>query len=266
MGTVKQGETSSERVVETAESQLGRHEHGGANRGDCETYQNFYGSFSVGQPWCGCFVGWVWGQVDPAWKALASPSTAIMSTIAQSQKLTCAPCPGAAFVIPGVHTGLLHHDLGGGVWKTIEGNSGDAVGFRQRSLAGTVVYAPPGLADGAISTPPTTTWYFIEDPASKRVYGGWASAAARDQAFAALSKRLGHELRRFRDPAATAAPFFIEDPAETPRFYGGWTSKAARDHALDNLQRKLGRTLRPFSKAKAAAGTGAKADDLGKVD
>ena len=61
MTTVKQpARTMSEHVLDIAESQVGRHEHGGANRGDCEIYQRFYGEFYVGKAWCGCFVGWVW--------------------------------------------------------------------------------------------------------------------------------------------------------------------------------------------------------------
>jgi hypothetical protein len=256
--------TLSERIQEVAESQLGRHEHGGANRGDCEPFQRFYGDFYVGLPWCGCFVGWVWGQVDPAWKALASPSTAIMCQIARQQNLISAPRPGAAFVICGTHTGLLHHDLGGGVWKTIEGNSGDAVNWKQRSLAGLVIYSPPGLADSAPA--PDTIRYFIEDTASKRLYGGWAAAADRDRAMTTLARSLGHGLRPFRDPTHPQSPFFIEDPTETPRFYGGWASKAARNAAQQNLERKLGRKLRPFRRTLAADGTPAVADELGKVD
>jgi len=211
-------------------------------------------------------VGWVWGQVDPEWKGLASPSTALMGDIARSKGLTCTPRPGAAFVIYGVHTGLLHHDLGGGIWKTIEGNSGDSVAWRQRDVAGTIVYAPPGLDDGAAAPALDETWYFIEDPASTRVFGGWVSAADRDRAQAVLEKRLGHALRRFRDPGNARAPYFVEDPTQTPRFYGGWSSKAARDAALKNLEQKLGRTLRPFSRTRPATRGTAAADDLGKVD
>ena len=43
MTTVKQpARTMSEHVLDIAESQVGRHEHGGANRGDCEIYQRFW--------------------------------------------------------------------------------------------------------------------------------------------------------------------------------------------------------------------------------
>jgi hypothetical protein len=258
--------TLSQQVLEVAESQVGRHEYGGPNRGDCELYQRYYGEAYVGLPWCGDFVGWVWGQVNPDWKALASPSTGLMCQIAHDQGLTCEPRPGAAFVICGVHCGLLHHDLGGGVWKTIEGNSGDAVNWRQRALGGYTIYAPPGLSPAAMPTP-DETWYFIEDPGSLRVYGGWDSFGARKRAKVRLEARLGHPLREFRDPANHNTPFFLEDPKATPRFYGGWAIQAARKRALQNLQRKLGRELRPFSQVRVASGNApATADDLGKVD
>lgn len=255
--------TLSQRVLEVAESQIGRHEYGGPNRGDCELYQRFYGEAYVGLPWCGDFVGWVWGQVNPDWKQLASPSTALMCTIAHDQGLVCSPRPGAAFVICGVHTGLLHHDLGGGVWKTIEGNSGDAVNWRQRSIGGYTVYSPPGLAPGPMPAP-QETWYFIEDPGSVRIYGGWASRGARDRAQAALEARLGRHLRPFRDPSHPRAPYFVEDPAATPRFYGGWALRSGRDAALRNLGRRLGRSLRPFAQTRSPAVP--VADQLGKVD
>src|SRR6476619_3040865 len=115
----------------------------GSNRGPCEKYQSIYGQSYLGCFWCGCFVGWVWMQVDASWKSLASPATSIMCDIATGQGLECSPRPGAAFVICGTHTGLLHSPLGGGSWRTIEGNHSDQVSWGTRSLDGMTVYAPP---------------------------------------------------------------------------------------------------------------------------
>jgi hypothetical protein len=261
--------TLSEKILQVAESQLGVFESGGPNLGGCERYQDPWGSWMRGQPWCGAFVAWCWEQAGAEGMKLASPSTATMCDIAQGQGLTGPPRPGAAFVFCGKHTGLLHHDLGGGVWKTIEGNSGDAVNWRQRSFEGAVIYGPPGLeaAAAAPAAPATKTWYFIEDLRSKRLYGGWASQESCDDAFKILDKRLKGKLRRFKDPTNPAAPFFIEDTSQTPRYYGGWTSKAARDEALKTLEKRLGHRLRAFSRKRpVAAPRAAAAQPMGKVD
>jgi hypothetical protein len=249
--------TLADQVIAVAESQIGVHESPmGSNRGGCEKYQLLYGQSYLGCLWCGCFQGWVWAQVDPSWKSLASPSTADACKIADEQGLHCPPSPGAAFVICGTHVGLLHSDLGGGSWRTIEGNHGDQVAWSTRALDGMTIYAPPGL--GERGKPEQATWYFLQDTELKRAdgrrayYGGWSSSGARDERMATLETSLGHELRPFRDDHFSS-PFFIDNSFAIAEVYGGWSVKGSRDEARETLEARLGRPLRPFSETRDAA-------------
>jgi hypothetical protein len=245
--------TFAERVVDIAESQVGVHEWGGSNRGGCEKYQRPWGSWMVGQPWCGAFVAWVWKQAGLNGMRFASPSTAVMCSKASSMGLRCSPRPGAAYVICGVHTGLLHHSVGGSVWRTIDGNSGDAVSWRTRDISRYVIYAPPELSGGAPAAPTVTKiWYYIEDVAMKgvREFGGWASKDSRNQAYAKKRRELGYDLRRFmREYPNPDAPYYFEDVTKPLRYYGGWRTKAGRDEALKALEKKYKRDMRPFSRS-----------------
>lgn len=256
--------TMGDRIVAFAESQVGvREDPLGSNTGGCEKYQKLYGDWYVGKAWCGCFVGWVWTSVNRSWKQLASPSTAVMCDIANARGLVIPPQPGAAFVICGVHTGIITDYIGQGIWRTVEGNSGDAVNIRQRSLAGLTIYGPPGLAKEYTPTkPPVKRNYWIEDPRQIRYYGGWGSAAVRDHQQRILEARLGKKLRKFKDPKRSA-PYMLED-VSVKQYYGPWSTKEARDSAGVTLRKRLGR-LRYFS-TEATATTVAVVDDLGKVD
>lgn len=259
--------TLAQKIIKVAESQIGVHEYGGANRGGSERYQRPYGAWMVGQPWCATFVGWCWGQAGvPGWKNIATPSTGQNCSIARSRGLVCPPKPGAAFVMCGTHTGLLHHYLGNGVWKTIEGNSGDAVAWRSRSLGGLLIYAPPGMS-GAVEPPRPVmeTWFYLEDVAVKEYYGGWGSKSARDKAQRSLEKKLGFKLRPFRDDSNKKAPYFLQNP-RVSQFYGGWSSKKARASAKKQLEKKLKRKLREFSEQRPSKREGSgRPDALGKV-
>ena len=254
-------------VLDIMEGEVGIHENPwGSNKGGCEKYQKPWGSWMIGQPWCGAWVAWVWKQAGMDGMDLADPSTATMCNIASNEGLKCSPRPGAAFVICGTHTGILHHDLGGGVWKTIEGNSNDQVQWRQRSLAGYTIYAPPEIKSGAAPPPPTTTWYYVEDVHQKgiREFGGWSSAKARDSVLKDMENP-GHYRAFKRDYPSKETPYFFEDPSQSERYYGGWTSKEGRDKSLKSLEEQFGRTMRPFSVQKKSGG-GASADEGGKVD
>jgi len=254
-------------VLDIMEGEVGVHESPwGSNRGGCEKYQKPWGSWMIGQPWCGAFVAWVWDRAGMDGMGLADPSTATMCNIASNKGLKCSPRPGAAFVNCGTHTGILHHDMGGGVWKTVEGNSNDQVQWRQRDLGGWTIYAPQEIKSGAAPPPPTTTWYYIEDVHQKgiREFGGWATAKARDSVLRDMENP-GHYRPFKREYPDPDAPYFFEDPSKSERYYGGWTSKSGRDKSLISLEEQFDRTMRPFSRQLASSGS-ASADDMGKVD
>jgi len=257
----------AQKVCNIAEGQVGVHESPmGSNKGGCEKYQRPWGTWMVGQPWCGAFVAWVWEQAGLDGMGLADPSTATMCNIASNEGLKCSPRPGAAFVDCGTHTGLLMYDMGGGVWKTIEGNTSDQVAWRQRSLGGWTIYAPEQIKSGGSPPPPKTTWYYIEDVHQKgiREWGGWSSAKARDNALSSMQNP-GHYRKFKRDYPDPDCPYFFEDPSQSERYYGGWTSKSGRDKSLVSLEQQFGREMRPFSRKIASSGS-ASADDMGKVD
>lgn len=255
-------------LLDIIEGEVGVHESPmGSNTGGCEKYQRPWGSWMVGQPWCGAWVGWSWDAAGMDGYDLADPSTATMCNIARNEGLTCSPRPGAAFVNCGTHTGILHHDMGGGVWKTIEGNSNDQVQWRQRSLGGWTIYAPPEILSGEAPPPPKTTWYYVEDVYMKgiREFGGWSSAKARDNVLKGMENP-GHYRPFKRDYPDPKIPYFFEDPSKPERYYGGWTSKSGRDKSLKSLEEQYGREMRPFSRKKATKSGGAQADTGGKVD
>lgn len=181
--------TLADRILDVAEDAVGIHETPpGSNRGGSEKYQRPYGSWMVGQPWCAAFVGGVWDEAGvPNARAMVSPSTAVMAAYARTHGLVGSPRPGAAFIIPGVHTGLLHSHVGGSVWNTIEGNSGDAVRQRVRNIAGMVIMVPPGLAaEVAPAVPPVLYWFHDTRPETAKA-GGFKTRAERAAAIAKLS-------------------------------------------------------------------------------
>lgn len=181
--------TLGERIIDIAEDAVGISESPpGSNRGGSEKYQRPYGSWMVGQPWCAAFVGGVWAEAGvPNARAMVSPSTAVMANYARAHGMVGAPRPGAAFIIDGVHTGLLHSHVGGSVWNTIEGNSGDRVAQRVRNIAGTTIMVPPGLAaEVAPPTPPVQYWFHDTKPEVAK-QGGFKTKAARKAVIDKLS-------------------------------------------------------------------------------
>lgn len=178
-----------ETIVDIAEGEVGVHETPmGSNRGGCEKYQRPYGEIYVGLAWCATFDGYCWAEAGiPNARTMASPSTGLMAQYAHDHGLVGAPRPGAAFVIPWVHTGLLHSLIGGSIWNTIEGNSGDAVRNRIRNIAGTVIVVPPGLALPAPGSAPAVQFYFHDTRPELARMGGFKTRAARAQHIAKLS-------------------------------------------------------------------------------
>jgi hypothetical protein len=250
--------TYAAKACDIAENQIGIHESPkGSNKGGCEKYQKPWGSWMVGQPWCGAFVAWVWTQAGMDGMELADPSTQTMCNIAKNKGLKCSPRPMAAFVNCGIHTGLLHTNLGGNVWKCIEGNSNDQVRWVQRNISGLTIYAPPEIKNNAPMAPPKTTWYYVEDVHMHgiREFGGWSSKSGRDKQLAGMEDP-GHYRAFYREYPTTQSPYFFEDPSKSERYYGGWTSKDGRDASLKSLEEQFGRTMRPFSVKKAGGGGG----------
>jgi hypothetical protein len=150
--------------------------------------------------------------------------------------------------------------MGGDVWRTIGGNSGDAVRYRTRTLAGAVVFGPPGLEDIAAQVV-AQPLYWVEDVAARYdVVGRWDRRSYAERALARL------------EPAtrARAAVVALGDGAfalrvGAPRHYGPWVAKAARDQALVALERRLDRQLRPYRTERMPRAQQAAAEALGKT-
>jgi hypothetical protein len=242
--------TYAQKVRDIAEGEIGVAENPkGSNRGGCEKYQKPWGSWMIGEPWCGAFVAFVWKQAGMDGMGLANPSTATMCNIANGEGLKCSPRMGAAGVDCGIHTWLLMYQVSGDVWKCIDGNSNDQVKWVQRDLSGYTIYAPPEIEGGE---KPTETWYYIEDVHQKgiREFGGWSSAKARDNVLKD-TKDPGHYRAFKREYPNPDAPYFFEDPTKSERYYGGWQSKDSRNAALVNLENQFGREMRPFSRVRS---------------
>jgi hypothetical protein len=253
-----------EKVIAKARSYVGRTEKPlGSNSdggGPIDRWQAAYGLRRV--PWCGCAVGGWYRESGVDDDGLAHPATQVMYDRARAQgAIVSSPIPGCMFVYPGIHTGIVVRDLGGGVVETIEGNTSDSVAYRRRAYGpGTGLYfiAPKAIRVGAKPSAPPRD-YYVEDPAATPILRGpWRSKAARDRALARLPKD-----RRRRARAVRTAPGrygFLEGPR---RLYGPWDSKKARDEALKTLEARLGRNLRRVS--RPAPRRAVAADALGKT-
>ena len=254
--------TEGQRAIDIAEGQVGCIESPkGSNQGACvNKYQDVYGSYYHGQPWCGCFVGWVWEQTRAGGKQYSSPSTQIMCDMGNG----VSPQAGAAFVICGTHTGLLRYKVSGSVWATVEGNHNDQVAFSQRDISGMHICGPPWLGQGeAAPVQETMTAYFLQDTVQRKnrgqgdFYGPWEDAKARDNTYRALKEDLGHELRTFSDPDFPNK-YGIDntdwmDSHGGVEIYGGWQYEDSRDSAKKTLEDRLNRELRKFSETRTKA-------------
>jgi hypothetical protein len=259
----------AERIIRAAEGEVGVTEDPvGSNRGPrVEAYQAATHLAGSGWPWCGAFVAWTWqraGVERALAQRIASPSTALMCQTATREGLVCPPRPGAAVVWCGTHVELLHSPLGGGVWRTIGGNSGDAVTYRTRSIAGALVYGPAGLED--LGAPRAQELYWLEDVhAEYRVVGPWEERAWADTRWRALAA----PARRRAKIVATGDGRFALRIGE-PRHYGPWLGPAGKtirdERARPALEARLGRRLRPYRTERMPAAPTAAAEALGKTD
>jgi hypothetical protein len=262
--------TLAERILRAAEGEVGVTEDPiGSNRGRrVEAYQAATHLAGSGWAWCGSFVCWVWqraGLERELAQRIASPSTALMCQVARGEGLICSPRPGAAVAWCGTHVELLHSPMGGDVWRTIGGNTGDAVRYRTRSLAGALVYGPPGLDDlGAPA--PAEPLYFLEDVhAEYRVVGPWDERPWADARW----RDLRPDVRRRAKIVATGEGRFALRIGQ-PRHYGPWrgpAGKAIRDERVrPTLEGRLQRKLRPYRTERMPAAPLAAAEALGKTD
>lgn len=242
--------TAGDRVVATASKYLGIRESGGANRGPyIDGWASRWGLKGVA--WCGIFADAMFAEADVDDDDLCHPAVAEMCRRARSigavwDGRSTIP-PGALWAACGVHVGIITADLGGGIVSTIDGNSGNAVSMRTRSVDTALIIIPPAvLADVPPPAPPEPIrTYWVEDQrAEPKLYGPWATRASRDRAFASIPKIRQRRARLVRGRGGGYA--WIEGPR---RLYGPWSSQEARDRAQDVLERRLGRNLRPFSKS-----------------
>ena len=149
----------AEKVVEIAEDELGVTEVPlGSNRGPrVQQYQQSTILGGTGWAWCAAFVEWVWekaGLEDHP----ANPSTFWFCKRAESRGEFGPPRVGGAIIWCGTHVGLVVA-VGDGIVHTIEGNSGDRVTRRVRSISGARFINPKGLG----AADPSEVRYWLED-------------------------------------------------------------------------------------------------------
>jgi hypothetical protein len=241
--------TLAERIIRIAEAEVGVAEDPpGSNRGKrVQEYQASTSLPGTGWPWCAAWISFVWqaaGVPREVARRIASPSTAVMCTVARSDALVCSPRPGAAIVWCGRHVELLHSRLGGGVWRCIGGNSGDAVRWTTRSTAGALIFGPPGLEDAGPALEAEDLYWLEDSRAEYRVAGPWRRKAVAETELRQLRAPVRRRARIVR-PGSGGYALRIGEP----RQYGPWlgdAGKAARDRARERLEERLGRRLRPY--------------------
>lgn len=123
-------------VLQVAQNEVGTKESPmGSNK---QKYGKEYGL--NGQPWCGIFVWWVFKHAGCLDLIKSCPNIAYVPTIYSHFKKKgwivskTKGKPGDIFISGGkAHTGIIKENLGGGKYKTVEGNCGDAVKSITRS-------------------------------------------------------------------------------------------------------------------------------------
>ena len=249
--------TPNERVVATAARYVGvREKPDGSNDdgGGWITKIERYWSMRY-EPWCGMAAS-AWlreaGVTD-----VSHPATSEICRKGREKGwVTNTPVPGALIVWCGTHVGMLVSQVSPGVWNTIEGNSGNQVARRVRSLEGATLVVSPELRH---AQPSIERVYYLEDPhVTPKLYGPWTTRQGREKAIAALSpanRRLARRVKLGRKYAFTLGR----------RVYGPWLDKDSRQEAERVLERRLGRQLRPFSRVRTATGTAAAPEALGQT-
>jgi hypothetical protein len=237
--------TKGDEVVKIALAEVGVQEQppgSGSNTGPrIKQYQAVTELGGTGWPWCSAYVQWVWTQAKIA-TAICSASTDVFATRARATGLTGTPRPGAAFIVPGVHTGLLVASAGGSTWHTCEGNSGDQVARRVRDITGCVIAVPKELR----ATPPVPHLYWFEDRAAKkseRLLGPWRGKAGLAKARAVVKKQPAWKKARVKMVRPNRFGVLTGERS----LYGPWPTKAQRDAAMRVIHTRVNRPLRPYS-------------------
>jgi hypothetical protein len=257
--------TLGQRIVDIAASQVGLVESPlGSNKGPISKYGALYGTWMSGEPWCAAFVGWCWTQagVDDA-LSICTPSCQTNCNISDAKGLRMSPRPGASIVWCGKHTGLLVEPLGGGLWRTCEGNTNHSVAFRTHDLSGVVIYGPAGLAGEAAGAVPRETVYYLEDVRVK-TFGPWPTKVAREAEITSLPKERQGKVRRVRIATKDGKTGYGWCEGPPRRYWGPFVSKKARKKARGLLEARLGVRLRPFAQRRVARIAG-EADPLGET-
>ncbi|WP_316801458.1 peptidoglycan-binding protein [Pedobacter frigidisoli] len=110
-------------ILQVAESQLGVHEATGSNDGLAVEKFLYYTGNAKGDPWCGAFVSWVYGQAG-----CGQPRTAWSPSLLPLSKRIRKPEPADVFGIyfPGLkriaHCGIVKMQRGSWI-ITVEGNT-----------------------------------------------------------------------------------------------------------------------------------------------
>lgn len=249
--------TPNQRVVATAARYVGVRENPmGSNRGPLIDKWERYWSM-LGQPWCGMYASAVLresGVTD-----VSHPATWVICSKGREKGwVTNRPVPGALIVWCGTHVGILVSEVRPGVWNTIEGNSGDMVARRVRSLEGTTIVVSPELRNGKLE--PARSYYLEDTRAKKPTFAGpWRTRAMRERAINKLSPAAKRTVRRVK----VGGKYAFEYGGER-RVYGPWLDEASRDSAEKVLRDRLGRPLRKFSRSLTQR-VPASADALGKT-
>lgn len=249
-----------EKVAKVALGEVGVSEHPpGSNSGTkVRSYQMATDLGGSGWPWCGAFVAWCYKMAHCPDDNLTSASTAATYERAKATgAIIKVPRVGAMLCWPGVHIGLIVENLGNGLVRTVEGNSGDAVRVRTRRVGdnGSVIIAP--LAIRKSQAAPAPRVYYIERVDAKpRLLGPWRLKASRDKAYGRLPRAVKRTARLIRTQGGKYG--ILVGPR---KILGPWATKEQRDVALKTL-RARGENVRPYSKPKATVNS---ADSLGKT-
>ena len=253
--------TKGDEVVKIALGEVGVQEQppgSGSHTGPrIKQYQAATDLGGTGWPWCSAFVQWVWEQAKIP-TAVCSASTDVFANRVRATGMTGAPRPGAAFIIPGVHTGLIVALAGGSNAYTCEGNSGDQVARRVRDISGCVIAVPKELRD----TPPVPHLYWFEDKAAKStqaLLGPWRGKRGLAKARAVAKAQPRWKQARVKE----VRPGRYGVLTGQRSLYGPWPTKAQRDAAMRVIHTRVNRPLRPY--ATVAPVERASAEALGKT-
>lgn len=207
-------------------------------------------------PWCGTSSDAAYAEAKVDDGALGSPSTwQIVENGRREGRLRDKPVPGCYIVWrPGVsgHVEIAVRALTTTAWRTIGGNTGDAVREHDRYIIGAFFVVPKALEEKP--APVFKTYYWWEDPKARpEMHGPWATISARDKAARLWVERNGNpgHIRRGKFSKKVNGrwvprfAFWTGPRKRSPAF----DSKAKRDADLKKVAaQRPGHTLRKRSK------------------